>query len=268
MRVVQVVAPAEEVELAADRLWAAGAGAVEEIDLGDGRVGLRSVLAADDAVSLARLGELPAGWSVEVLDLDDAPAETWRDFAAPVEIGDRVVLRPAWLPPLDDGRIEIAIEPAGSFGLGDHPTTRLTAAAVVRLVRPGCRVLDVGSGSGVLGILALRLGAECVVAIDIAEAAVEATAANAARNGVADHLEVSSTPIEQLEGSFDLVLANVLAPTIVAMSDALVRLTAPSGTLVVSGILADAHGHVVDALAPLRPTRTDESDAWAAVEFS
>lgn len=268
MRLVQLTVPATDAELAADRLWVAGAGAVEEVDRGDGAVGVRSVLAGDEAVSLARLGELPATWCVEWVDVADVPSEAWRDFAVPIEIGDGLVVRPAWLPELGDGRLEIAIEPGSAFGLGDHPTTRLSAAATVRAVRRGCSVLDVGCGSGVLGIVAARLGAGRVVAIDIAEAAVEATVDNARRNGVAARISASSTPLADVDDRFDLVLANVLAPTIVAMAPDLRRVLAPGGVLVISGVLAERHDHVVDALAPLRVVRTDVLDAWAAVELA
>lgn len=267
MRVIQIVAPVAEAELAADRLWLAGAGAVEEVHVDEARVGLRSVLAADDDVSVARLGVLPAGWTVEWIELPDEPAQAWRAFAAPIDVAGRVVVRPAWLPAVDDGRLEIVIEPGGSFGLGDHPTTRLCAAAAVRLTTPGCRVLDVGCGSGVLGIVAARLGAARVMGIDVAEAAIEATVDNARRNGVADRVFVSTTPITDVGDEFDVVLANVLAPTLVSMAADLRRVMAPQGVLVVSGILAEAHAHVVDALAPLRVVRTDVADAWAAVEL-
>lgn len=267
MRVIQIVTSLAEVELAADRLWQAGAGAVEEVALDDGRAGVRSVLASDDARSIERLGPLPSGWAIEWIEDADEPADTWRRFVAPIEVGERIVVRPAWLPEVHDGRIEIAIEPGGSFGLGDHPTTRLTAAAVDRLVTPGCTVLDVGCGSGVLAIIAARLGASRAIGIDIAEAAVEATRDNATRNDVADLVTASSTPIAEVPGSYDLVLANVLAPTIVAMADDLRRLLAPGGSLVVSGVLAESHEHVVAALAPLVPVRTDTIDAWAAVEL-
>ena len=267
MRILQLTVPAADAELAADRLWQAGAGGVEEIAVTTGRVGLRSVLAEDDAASRRRLGTLPAGWTLEWVEVPDEPSRAWRDHGAPVRVDEQLVLRPAWLPALADGRLEVAIEPGGAFGLGDHPTTRLSAAAARRLTRPGCTVLDVGCGSGVLGIVAAVSGAAQVVGIDIAEAAVEATTENAARNGVADRIAASTTPLAAVDGSFDLVLANVLAPTIVAMADDLRRVLAPGGTLVVSGVLAAAHDHVVDALAPLRVTRTDVLDAWAAVEL-
>jgi ribosomal protein L11 methyltransferase len=267
MRVLQIATGVADAELAADRLWQAGARAVEEIDLADGRVGARSVLAADDVVSLDRLGPMPAAWTVEWIDVPDEPSDAWRELAVPIPVGDRLVLRPAWLPELADGRLEIAIEPGGSFGLGDHPTTRLSAEAVVRLTTPGCTVLDVGCGSGVLAIIAVRLGAARAVAIDVAHAAVEATYDNASRNGVDDRVSASSTLISEVTGPYDLVVANVLAPTIVGMADDLRRLVGAGGSLVVSGILAEAHEHVLDALAPLVPVRTDVMDAWAAVEL-
>jgi ribosomal protein L11 methyltransferase len=267
MRVLQLDTPRRDAELAADRLWAAGARAVEEVELGASRIGLRTVIAADDAVSLERLGSLPDGWVIGWVEADDEPARTWRSFARPVEVGSELVLRPAWCRTVGDGRLEIAIEPGGSFGLGDHPTTRLSAAATLRVVRAGDDVLDVGCGSGVLGIVAARRDARRVVGIDIAEAAVEATLDNAARNGVAGTVTASSTPIEALDGSFDVVLANVLAPTLIAMAPDLHRLLADDGVLVVSGILAARHEHVVEALEPLRVVRVDTLDSWAAIEL-
>ena len=267
MRLVEVVVPAGEADLGSDRLWAAGASAVEEHEVG-GDVVLRTVLASDDAVSRRRLGALPVGWTLRFVDVDDAPAETWRDFAVPVRVNDELEIRPAWceVPPRT-GRTVIEIEPAGSFGLGDHPTTRLSADAVWRNARPGHRVLDVGCGTGVLAIVAVERGASRVVAIDVAEAAREATEANARRNGVAEQIEASSRPLAEIDGEFDLVVANILAPTLVALAADLLRVLAPSGRLVISGILAGQHDHVVAALAPLRRVRTVELDSWACVEL-
>ena len=268
-RVVELEVPAAAAELAADRLWIAGAQAVEELDAGV-VVCLRSVLADDDDVSRQRLGALPADWTVRFVDQPDAPSEAWRDFAVPVQVSPTLVLRPAWLPGEDAAAaaLEVLIEPGAAFGLGDHPTTRLAAAATERLVQAGAAVLDVGCGTGVLAVIAARLGAARVVAIDVAEPAVEATRANAARNGVAELVEVSATPLADLDATFTVVLANILAPTLIALADDLRRVLAPGGRLVVSGVLDGGYDHVVAALAPLRPIRIDTRDGWAAIELS
>ncbi|HWL44176.1 MAG TPA: 50S ribosomal protein L11 methyltransferase [Ilumatobacter sp.] len=268
-RVVELRVPAAEAELAADRLWTAGAQAVEELGGRGGTVALRSVLSDDDAVSRTRLGELPAGWELGFVDQPDAPSEAWRDHAVPIHVSPTLVVRPAWLAPLatTPGVEQVAIEPAGAFGLGDHPTTRLAAAAAERLTRAGVSVLDVGCGTGVLAVIAALRGAAPVVAIDVAEAALEATWANAARNGVERAVDVSTTPLAEVDGAFDVVFANILAPTLVALADDLLRVLAPDGTLVISGVLAGAYDHVVAALHPLAVVRTDVADGWAAVEL-
>jgi ribosomal protein L11 methyltransferase len=268
MRLLQLSVPESQAELAADRLWGAGAGAVEELAGPDGTTLLRTVLAENDRVSLGRLGQLPDRWEVSFDELEDRPAQTWRQHAQPITVNDSLVLRPAWLSSqVDEAVVEIAIEPGASFGLGDHPTTRLSADATWRLATPGDRVLDVGCGSGVLSIIAAHRGAVEIVAIDIAEAARQATDENAARNGVGDRIVASTTPVGGIDGMFDLVLANILAPALVAMADDLRRLTSPDGALVLSGVLAGCHDHVLAALRPMRVIATFELDGWAAVEL-
>lgn len=268
MRVVTLVVPAHDAELAADRLWVAGATAVEEVPGDEHTAIVRTVLAADDETSLARLGPVPGGWRVTFVDADDAPSEAWRDHARPIVVNDHLVIAPAWVASdVPDGPVVIPIEPAGSFGLGDHPTTRLSADAVWRLCRPGDRVLDVGCGSGVLAIAAVLRGASHATAIDVAEAAREASITNAVANGVHDHIDVSCTPLADVDGPFDLVVANILAPTLVELATDLRRVLAPGGRLVISGILADRHAHVLAALEPLRVESTATLDAWACVEL-
>lgn len=265
-RTLVLTVPAVDGEIAGDRLWSAGANAIEERPATDGRIELRTVLARDDAVSRRRLGVLPGEWQVCFVDVPLATAETWRDHARPIEIAPDLVVRPAWVEPAaTPGVTEIAIEPGSSFGLGDHPTTRLCAAAVWR--SGSSRMLDVGCGSGLLAILAARRGARRVLAIDIAEAAREATIDNAIVNGVDDRIEVAAQTLGDVEEEFDLVVANILAPTLVAMAYDLRRLTARDGSLMISGVLADRHDHVVEALAPMRVVQTDVLDGWAVVEL-
>jgi ribosomal protein L11 methyltransferase len=116
----------------------------------------------------------------------------------------------------------------------------------------------------VLAIAACVFGAGRAVAIDIAPAAVPVTIANATANGVADRVQASTTDLADIDGVYDLVVANILAPTLVALAADLRRVLAPGGALVISGILAEANAHVLAALSPLQVVATAELDGWAA----
>ena len=266
MRAFVVTVTADEAELASDLLWQLGVRAIEERLDGDGRIELWTAVGdEDDAVQRATavLGER---WPTRMVDIVDGAADTWREFAGPMWIDDRLVVVPAWQHHVvDDGVVTIQIEPGGAFGLGDHPTTLLSLRAARRHLRVGSRVLDVGCGTGVIAVMAALIGGGSVRAVDVASAAVEATRDNAARNGVADRIDADTTPASDLDGSFDLVVANILSPTLIELADDLRRLTAADGRLVVSGVLADRHDHVLSALAPMTVERTDTLDGWAAV---
>ncbi len=271
MRAFVVTVGSDEVDLASDVLWQLGVRAIEERQEPSGvdQVELwTSVGDEPDAVARAvqRLGDR---WPTRVVDLIDGSADTWREFARPMWIDDGLVVVPGWQDhAFDDGVVAIAIEPGGAFGLGDHPTTLLSLRAVRRHLDVDREVLDIGCGTGVIAIMAATLGGGFVRAVDVASAAVEATGANAIRNGVADRIVVDTMPVGELDGTYDLVVANILAPTLVELADDLRRLTAPEGRLVISGILADRHDHVVAALAPMLVERTDVLEGWAAVTLA
>lgn len=266
MRVACLRVPSDAAELAADRLWSAGARAVEELDAGPGYVELRTSLGREDTVAERRLGDLPDGWVLRFVELDERSVETWREFVRPIVVNDRLVIRPAWCAArVQPGVLNVPIEPGGSFGLGDHPTTRLSANIVDALTRPGDRVADIGCGSGVLAVIAALRGAAVVVAVDIAEPAREATLDNARRNDVERLIDASTRPVTDVDGAFDLVVANILAPTLVDLAPELRRLTAPDGRLVISGILAGAYDHVLEALSPMRVAAAVALEGWAAV---
>ncbi|MFZ4719088.1 MAG: 50S ribosomal protein L11 methyltransferase [Ilumatobacteraceae bacterium] len=261
MRQLVVSVSPDEAELAADALWGLGVVAVEERAADDGSLELWTSLGEDE-------GDVDLPWPWRFVEVDAAVADTWRQFATTIEVESDLFIQPAWVPlagtlASDRAATVLVIEPGSTFGMGDHPTTRLTLAAARRLVRPGCAVLDVGCGSGVLAIGAMMFGAGRAVGIDIAPAAVPVTLANAAANAV--EVEVGTTPLEEVRGTFHVVLANILAPALVALAPHLRRVLAPGGHLVISGILADRHHHVLEALQPLTVERTDTLDGWAAV---
>lgn len=268
-RLTNLYVPAGDADVAGARLWAAGAAAIEERGGDDGEHRLLvTVLAADDDTSRARLGELPITWELSFSDDDSFASEAWRSHAGPVTVNDQLEIRPAWLAgAATEVPTCVVIEPGGAFGLGDHPTTRLSADAAWRATRQGDRVLDVGCGTGVLAIVAALRGASQVVAVDVAEAAREATADNAERNGVERRIVASCTPLHEVVGVFDLVLANILAPTIVAMADDLVHAVADGGRVIVSGVLSDRHDHVVEALGALSLVGTTVDAGWACLQF-
>ena len=270
---VVITADTDSAELAADALRVLGAAAVEERPAADpAAVEVVAVLGEPGTGLESAVESLSAVWQVRVGAVDARPAETWKDFARPVGIDGWLTLRPEWCPSSgDDGRdtVEVVIDPGASFGLGDHPTTRLCAAALGRLVRPDDLVLDMGCGSGVLSVVACRLGARRVVSVDIAPDAVLAAERNAALNGVADRMDVRLGSVVP-DVTADVVVANILAPVLVEQCRDLVAAVAPGGRLVLSGLLADRHAHVLEAYrsAGLGFDELTESDGWCALVFS
>lgn len=263
MRQLVVTVHEADIELASDALWGLGVVAVEERAGQNGQVELWTSI-GDQAQDSDVL--LPQRWPFRFVEVDEAVADTWRQFARPIWVDADLVVRPVWVPfeaPI--GVTVLHIEPGATFGMGDHPTTILSLRAIRRLMQPDCTVLDVGCGSGILAIGAIVLGAAKAVGVDIAPAAVPVTVANARHNGVADRVEVSTTDLADVDGSYDLVVANILAPTLISLASDLRRVLSPGGTLVISGILSTAHEHVLVALEPLRVVATDEMDGWAAI---
>lgn len=278
MLALVVTVPANEVELASDALWALGVAAVEErapageesSSTEDHFVELWTSIGDDlDAVSRAvtKAAEgFPARWRWRTIELDPAIVESWREHAVPTWVERDFVVVPSWITSdVGPAVLRIDIDPGASFGLGDHATTVLALRLLRATWWPGATVLDVGCGSGVLAVVAARLGAPYVAAIDISEGAVEATIANAERNDVAGVIDASTRPLDDIDETFDIVLANLLAPVVVDLASHLRRVVAPSGALVVSGVLAGAHDHVVEALSPMHIVETVTKDGWAAL---
>ena len=263
---------AAAVELVADRLWAFAPPAVEEIDDGDVtevRAGFADASTAEEAAAAIERG----GWgTVRTWPVADDGLDGWRAWARAERAG-RFWVVPSWTDPPGDAEEAdlLRIDPGRTFGSGSHPTTRLVLAVLEGLVRPGCSVLDVGTGSGVLAIGAARLGASSVVGIDVDPGSPAVAHANAASNGVADRVEAHGQTLAQVvgaQGRFDVVMANLLAPVIVELAPDLVGAVASGGVLVVSGLLADRWRPAVDALAGLDVAAVDEADGWVAVTLT
>jgi ribosomal protein L11 methyltransferase len=227
------------------------------------------------AFGLGEIGELRA---TLVHEADWATA--WRRHVGVMRIGQRVVIRPTWRRHRRrEGDVVIAMDPGMAFGTGLHPTTRLCLAGIERwadeglLARGGARdgsarFLDVGCGSGILGIAAGLLGAGEMVGVDTDPIAVEATEANARRNGLAGRLQVRSGTLPSGDEPFDLVAANLIASLLETLARDLARELRPAGRLLASGIFVDREGDVRDAFAEarLRVVRRDGEGDWVALD--
>ena len=200
---------------------------------------------------------------------DEDWANNWKQYFHTEKIGERIVIKPIWetyTPGADE--LVIEIDPGAAFGTGTHPTTAMCLRALETLVRPGMRVFDVGTGSGVLAIAAAKLGAGEVVAMDYARPAAAVAAKNVRENGVE---AVVSTGVSDLlqgfTGAADLIAANIIADIILRLFDELADHLAPGGRLLASGIIderlaeveaaAAAHGLVVEQVM--------EDAGWAAL---
>ncbi|UYN90274.1 MAG: 50S ribosomal protein L11 methyltransferase [Anaerolineales bacterium] len=184
--------------------------------------------------------------------------EAWKQHYKPLTIGERLHVVPAWYAetdaPAEGGRIRVRIEPGMAFGTGVHPTTQLCLLLVEQHVQPGNSVLDIGCGSAILAIAAMKLGAAQAVAVDIDVQALDNARLNAELNDVQVEIGPGSVA-EVLAGEYslqqaDVVLANILAPVLVRLLAAgLARLVAPGGVLVLSGILNEQEPELRTALS-------------------
>jgi ribosomal protein L11 methyltransferase len=199
---------------------------------------------------LQAFGLRPVG-ELQVRSVDDADwTDAWKAGYVPQRIG-RVVIVPSWLDePIRPDEVALRLDPGMAFGTGLHPTTRgcLTLLQSISPMSPV--VLDVGSGSGILALAALRLGAERAVCYDTDPLAVEATLANAAVTGLEDRVtaQPGSLPLKPSGTPYGLVLANLVAAVLIDLAEALAAHTALAGTLLASGIIEGRAEEVSAAL--------------------
>lgn len=238
---------------------------------------------ADTAVLLAAIVERLAwlstafpGWQpqppqVRPVNHEDW-AEGWKQHFPVTRIGRRLVIRPSWeafTPGPDD--VVIELDPGMAFGTGTHGTTRLCLEALAALCETGVpqRVLDVGTGSGILAIAAAAFGADRVVACDIDAEACAIALENAECNGVDAAINFTIAPLEELEDGFDLVLANILAEENIRLAPELVKRLAPGGSLVLSGILIEKETLVTTAFSrfPLSAPQISHNEDWSCIVY-
>ena len=203
--------------------------------------------------------------------------ESWKDNYPPQEVGERLVVLPYWRAEEDTaGRIPVILDPGLTFGTGAHPSTQMVMRTMEKTVKTGARCLDLGSGSGILSIAALRLGAKSAVGVDIDPKAEDIARENAAYNGFAAPEFVALTGnvtadkrlMQRLAGEeYDVVLVNIVADVIIGLAPILPNFLTEKSTLICSGILDTRLPDVLAALedAGLTVTQTLSQEDWRCV---
>ncbi len=205
-------------------------------------------------------------------------ANNWKQYFKPLTVGEKLVVKPSWEDYSDgDGRTILEIDPASSFGTGQHNTTQLCLELIEKNLCNGDRLLDLGCGSGILSIAAVLLGAEKVTAVDISQNSVETAKENASKNNIsADKYTAycgdiisDNTLVEKIGSGFDIIAANIVADVLIAMSPLFEKFVKKGGTLILSGIITERADEVIEAMKSKGYALSEirEKDGWAAVSF-
>ena len=191
----------------------------------------------------------------------------WKKFYHAMDIGERLAIVPGW-EDYDTDRIKIVMDPGMAFGTGTHETTSLCLETLDSLVKGGERVLDIGTGSGILAIAALKLGAEVAEGVDIDPMCVRTAGENAARNGVTEHFKVLIGDLsDKASGTYDIICANIVANAIKALVPGVPALLKKDGVFMASGIIDTRRDEVIEAVkaAGLCVRQVKEKNGWVCL---
>ena len=191
----------------------------------------------------------------------------WKQYYHAMDIGRRLAIVPGW-EEYDTDRTVITMDPGMAFGTGTHETTSLCLETLDELVQGGERMLDIGTGSGILAIAALKLGAKEAEGVDIDPMCVRTAGENARRNGVAERLTVLVGDLsDKASGVYDIITANIVAAAILSLAPAVPALMAPGAKFIASGIIDERRDEVLNGLkaAGLRPVQVKEKRGWVCI---
>jgi ribosomal protein L11 methyltransferase len=278
--------PAKAADELSALLFELGASGVEERDdatlaKGPG-AGTVTLVASFDSHDDARAAIDELASLGQAARLEEVVGDAWRDkykeHFAPFSLGPHVTIAPPWdvVAPSREGERVLVLDPGRAFGTGLHATTSLLAGYLDehRAELAGASVLDVGTGSGILALVALALGAERALGIDNDPDVLDVARENAARNGLGERLTVEGTPVERVREVFPLVLANIETRVLGPLADAIARRVAPGGRLLLSGILESEHEGLITNYQGRRLVHDETrrqgdaaGEAWIALAF-
>lgn len=205
-------------------------------------------------------------------------ANNWKQYFKPLCVGDKLLIKPSWEEaPADDNRIILEIDPASSFGTGQHNTTQLCLELLEKNINGNEKVLDLGCGSGILSIAAILLGAEYCTAVDIDENSVKIAKENAEKNNIpkekytayCGNVITDDALVKTIGNGYKIVVANIVADVLIGMSDLFSDFLTDDGILIMSGIIVERKDEVIEAVENqgFRVISVAEKDGWAAVSM-
>ena len=202
---------------------------------------------------------------------DEDWSDTWKQYFHTEKPGDRIVIKPSWeqYEPKDD-EIVVELDPGAAFGTGTHATTSMCICELEKLVKPGMKVFDVGTGSGILSIIAAKLGAKDIQAVDYDDSVLKIVQENLEENHVENVISVAQSDLMQnVHGKANLVIANIVADIIIRLFDQLDEHLEEDGTLLTSGIIEDRIDDVINAATAhgYSVVKRMENKGWACITF-
>ena len=220
------------------------------------------------ALIAARMEAAGIAYAVETEGVEQEDWQNgWRKYYHPMDVGQRLAIVPSWQD-YDTDRVKLILDPGLAFGTGGHETTNLCLEVLDERVKGGERVLDIGTGSGILAIAALKLGAAVAEGVDIDPVAVRTAGENAALNGVADKLTVLVGDLsDKASGKYDIITANIVANAIMSLAPAVPGLMADDAVFIASGIIDSRKDEVIAALeaAGLAVLEVKEKRGWECI---
>jgi len=206
-------------------------------------------------------------------------ANNWKQYFKPFNVGEKLTVKPSWENcENQEGRIILEIDPASSFGTGQHHTTRLCLEMLEKSLKTGDNVLDLGCGSGILSIASVLLGAENACAVDIEENAVKTASENAEKNHISAEkyhtfcgdILSDSVLADKISGSYDIITANIVADVLIAMKNSFAYYLKKNGVLIISGIIEERMNEVTDEIESAGFTVQEYSirEGWSAVKLT
>ncbi len=202
-------------------------------------------------------------------------ANNWKQYFKPMKIGNKLLVKPSWENADSEGRTVLEIDPASSFGSGQHHTTKLCLEFLDKIELKGKKILDLGCGSGILSIGAMLLGAESAVAVDIEENSAKTAQENAQKNNISlsgyetycGNIITDGELVKKIGNGYDIITANIVADILIAMKDLFFHFLKSDGILIISGIIDERKEEVTDAVTEVgfKIVEFCEQSDWAAV---